>query len=136
MNKSARLIGSIARTLLALTFLFSGFVKAIDPIGTVYKIEDYLTAFGGFFSSLLPLATTAAVLLILTEWTLGVMMLCNIRTQWTAWLSLAFYLVMTPLTLPLMSRPTLSVQLRLMGIAAPEATTVPLLAEGSLPSRV
>ncbi|MBR4520902.1 MAG: DoxX family protein [Paludibacteraceae bacterium] len=99
MNKSARLIGSIARTLLALTFLFSGFVKAIDPIGTVYKIEDYLTAFGGFFSSLLPLATTAAVLLILTEWTLGVMMLCNIRTQWTAWLSLAFYLVMTPLTL-------------------------------------
>lgn len=99
MNKSARLIGSIARTLLALTFLFSGFVKAIDPIGTVYKIEDYLTAFGGFFSSMLPLATTAAVLLILTEWTLGVMMLCNIRTQWTAWLSLAFYSVMTPLTL-------------------------------------
>ena len=99
MNKSARITGSIARTLLALTFLFSGFVKAVDPVGTVYKIQDYLTAFGGVFTSLLPLATVAAVLLILTEWTLGVMMLCNIRTQWTAWLSLAFYLVMTPLTL-------------------------------------
>ena len=99
MNKTARIIGSVARTLLALTFLFSGFVKAVDPVGTVYKIEDYLTAFGGVFTSLLPLATVAAVLLILTEWTLGVMMLCNIRTQWTAWLSLAFYLVMTPLTL-------------------------------------
>ena len=100
MNKKiAHIIGSIARTLLALTFLFSGFVKAIDPLGTVYKIEDYLTAFGGFFTSLLPLATLAAVLLILTEWTLGVMMLCNIRTQLTAWLSLAFYAVMTPLTL-------------------------------------
>ena len=99
INKPARLIGSIARTLLALTFLFSGFVKAVDPVGTVYKIQDYLTAFGGVFTSLLPLATVAAVLLILTEWTLGVMMLMNIRTQWTAWLSLAFYLVMTPLTL-------------------------------------
>lgn len=99
MNKSARITGSVARTLLALTFLFSGFVKAVDPVGTVYKIQDYLTAFGGVFTSLLPLATVAAVLLILTEWTLGVMMLMNIRTQWTAWLSLAFYLVMTPLTL-------------------------------------
>ncbi len=99
MNKTAHITGSIARTLLALTFLFSGFVKAVDPVGTVYKIEDYLTAFGGVFTSLLPLATVAAVLLILTEWTLGVMMLCNIRTQITAWLALAFYLVMTPLTL-------------------------------------
>lgn len=99
MNKTARITGSIARTLLALTFLFSGFVKAVDPLGTVYKIEDYLTAFGGVFTSLLPLATLAAVLLILTEWTLGVMMLCNIRTQLTAWLALAFYAVMLPLTL-------------------------------------
>ena len=98
-RKYLHITGSVARTLLALTFLFSGFVKAIDPLGTVYKIEDYLTAFGGFFTSLLPLATLAAVLLILTEWTLGVMMLCNIRTQLTAWLSLAFYAVMTPLTL-------------------------------------
>lgn len=99
MNKASHIIGSIARTLLALTFLFSGFVKAVDPLGTIYKIEDYLTAFGGFFTSLLPLATLAAVLLILIEWTLGVMMLCNIRTGLTAWLSLAFYAVMTPLTL-------------------------------------
>ena len=99
MRKSLHIIGSIARTLLALTFLFSGFVKAVDPLGTVYKIEDYLTAFGGVFTSLLPLATLAAVLLILTEWTLGVMMICNIRTGLTAWLSLAFYAVMTPLTL-------------------------------------
>ncbi|MBO4362192.1 MAG: DoxX family protein, partial [Paludibacteraceae bacterium] len=83
INQPAHITGSIARTLLALTFLFSGFVKAIDPLGTVYKIEDYLTAFGGVFTSLLPLATTAAVLLILTEWTLGVMMLLNVRTGLT-----------------------------------------------------
>lgn len=99
MRKTLHIIGSVARTLLALTFLFSGFVKAVDPLGTVYKIEDYLTAFGGFFTSWLPLATVAAVLLILTEWTLGVLMLCNVWTKVTSWLSLLFYLVMTPLTL-------------------------------------
>lgn len=97
--KPAHIIGSTARTLLALTFLFSGFVKAVDPLGTVYKIEDYLKAFGGFFTDLLPLAGMAAVCLILVEWMLGVCMLFNIRTKITVWLSLAFYLVMTPLTL-------------------------------------
>ena len=94
-----RLIASISRTLLGIVFVFSGVVKAIDPQGTVYKIEDYLKAFGGFFTDLLPLAETAAWLLIITELLLGVCMLLNVRTQWTAWISLLFYLVMTPLTL-------------------------------------
>ena len=98
-NKLAHIIGSCARTLLALTFLFSGFVKAVDPLGTVYKIEDYLKAFGGFFTDLLPLAGVAAVCLIMVEWLLGVCMLCNIRTKLTSWFALAFYLFMTPLTL-------------------------------------
>jgi len=99
MKRAEHITGSVIRTLLALTFLFSGFVKAVDPLGTVYKIEDYLKAFGGVFTDLLPLAGTAAVLLILTEWLLGWAMLCNVRTQWTGWIALAFYLVMTPLTL-------------------------------------
>lgn len=99
MQKIKHIIASIARTLLGVVFIFSGFVKAVDPLGTVYKIEDYLKAFGGFFTDLLPLAGTAAVILITVEFTLGVMMLCNIRTNWTSWLSLAFYAVMTPLTL-------------------------------------
>ena len=93
------MLGSISRTLLALTFLFSGFVKAVDPFGTVYKIEDYLKAFGGFCNHLLPLSEVAAVCLIAFELLLGVCMLLNVRTQWTSWLSLLFYLVMTPLTL-------------------------------------
>ena len=99
MIKPTHIIGSVARTLLGITFLFSGFVKAVDPLGTVYKIEDYLKAFGGFFTELLPLAGAAAVCLILVEWLLGVSLFFNVRTQWTSWIALAFYLVMTPLTL-------------------------------------
>lgn len=95
----AHVIGSLCRTIIAAVFLFSGFVKAVDPLGTVYKIEDYLKAFGGFFTELLPLAGAAAVCLIAVEWLLGVCMLCNVRTKITVWLALAFYLVMTPLTL-------------------------------------
>ena len=95
----SRLIASISRTLLGLVFIFSGVVKAIDPLGTVYKIEDYLKAFGGFFTELLPMAEVAAWGLIILELLLGVCMVLNVRTQWTSWISLIFYLVMTPLTL-------------------------------------
>ena len=95
----ASIFAGISRTLLGLVFIFSGAVKAIDPLGTVYKIEDYLKAFGGFFTELLPLAEVAAWGLIILELLLGVCMVLNVRTQWTSWISLIFYLVMTPLTL-------------------------------------
>ncbi|MGM9838363.1 MAG: BT_3928 family protein [Paludibacteraceae bacterium] len=98
-NSTLHAVGSVARTLLALTFLYSGFVKAVDPLGTTYKIEDYLKAFGGFFDQLMPLAGAAAVALIAVEFALGFCMLLNVRTSWTSWLSLAFYAVMLPLTL-------------------------------------
>ncbi len=99
MKQIKTIIAAICRTLLGVVFVFSGVVKAIDPLGTVYKIEDYLKAFGGFFIDLLPLAEVVAWGLILLEVLLGVCMLLNVRTQLTSWLSLLFYCVMTPLTL-------------------------------------
>lgn len=99
-KKALHITGSIARTLLALIFLFSGFVKAVDPLGTVYKIQDYLhEGFGGVFQWAIPAAGVAAVCLITLEWLLGISMLLNVRTQWTSWITLLFYCIMTPLTL-------------------------------------
>lgn len=98
-KKIAHIIGAICRTLLGVTFIFSGFVKAIDPLGTTYKIEDYLNAFGGFFTTFTPLAEVAAWGLICFEFVLGVMLLLNVWTKVSSWLSLAMMLVMTPLTL-------------------------------------
>ena len=99
-KKALHITGSFARTLLALTFLFSGFVKAVDPLGTVYKIQDYLhEGFGGVFQWAIPAAGVAAVCLIALEWLLGIAMLLNVRTQWTSWITLLFYCIMTPLTL-------------------------------------
>lgn len=99
INRTLSIIGTTARTLLAITFLFSGFVKAIDPLGTTYKIEDYLKAFGGFFNSLLPLAPTAAWILIAAEFLIGFCLLLNIKTNITAYLALLFMIIMTPITL-------------------------------------
>ena len=47
-NKATHILTKIAvnigRLLMAITFIFSGFVKGIDPLGTQYKITDYLEA--------------------------------------------------------------------------------------------
>ena len=90
---------TVCRLLFGAVFIFSGFVKAIDPLGSTYKIQDYLTAFGGFFEHFLPLALPAAVALSTIELLIGLSLFFNIRARLGAWGGLLFMLVMTPLTL-------------------------------------
>ena len=88
----------IVRLVLALTYLFSGVVKLIDPRGTQYKIEDYGAAFG--MSNLLPegLPLVLACLLGIVEFLMGVYLFFGIRRRLATTVSLCFMLVMTPLT--------------------------------------
>ncbi|MBO4369736.1 MAG: DoxX family protein [Paludibacteraceae bacterium] len=98
MNKTVkRFISIICRVILGVVFLFSGFVKSVDPLGTAYKITDYFEAFGmDFFSGMsLPLA----ILLIIVEFTIGFNFLFGVQTRKTSWVAVLFMLVMTPLTL-------------------------------------
>lgn len=87
------------RLLISLLFIFSGFVKAVDPLGTVYKIQDYLTAFGGVFGSLTVVAYPVAFLLILLELMIGLDLLFQVHVRISSLLAFLFMLVMTPLTL-------------------------------------
>ncbi len=89
---------NICRFILGATFVFSGFVKAVDPLGTYYKIQDYLTAFG--MQQLLPdiVPLILSVLLATIEFGVGVHLLLGIKRRATTRLALLIMLVMTPLT--------------------------------------
>ena len=84
---------------LAATFILSGFVKAVDPLGTQYKIHDYLAAMG--LAQHIPdlLTLTAAVLLAAMEFILGICLLFAIRRRLVSKVVLVVMAVMTPLTL-------------------------------------
>lgn len=89
---------NIARLALATVFILSGFVKAVDPLGTQYKIADYAEA---MHIQLAPdfFTLAASVALSAFEFGLGICMLFAIRRRVVARLLLLVMLVMTPLTL-------------------------------------
>jgi uncharacterized membrane protein YphA (DoxX/SURF4 family) len=97
MNTLKKIIVEFCRLLLGAVFIFSGFVKALDPMGTMYKNQDYLSAFGlDFFNFLaLPLAFVQ----IAVEFGMGVCLLLGIFRRFHAILFLIFMCLMTPLTL-------------------------------------
>lgn len=87
----------LARVVVGVTFLFSGFVKAIDPLGFVYKIEDYLIELQ--LTELFPLALPAAIIMVVAEFSLGVTLLLGVYRKWTVRLIGLFMAFFTPLTL-------------------------------------
>ena len=91
-------ITTVCRFVLAVVFIFSGFVKAIDPLGTQYKIQDYLDAFGwtGVFPEFVPFVASA--LLGMLEFCLGVYLFFGIRRIIAPRAVVAVMAVMTPLT--------------------------------------
>jgi hypothetical protein len=98
-TKPGRVVLHLLRLITSFVFIFSGFVKAVDPLGTVYKIEDYLMAFGPAWHSLSVVAFPAALLLIALELMIGIQLLFVVRFRINTLLAMLFMLVMTPLTL-------------------------------------
>ncbi|MBQ2208971.1 MAG: triose-phosphate isomerase [Prevotella sp.] len=94
-----KVVVNIARVVLAVVLILSGFVKAVDPLGTQYKIADYLGAL--HLAQYIPDAMMlgASVLLSAFEFMLGTLLLLAIRRRTVSLLTLLLFLVMTPLTL-------------------------------------
>jgi uncharacterized membrane protein YphA (DoxX/SURF4 family) len=97
MNKIVNVLARIFMIVVGLTFLFSGFVKAVDPVGGAIKFEDYFNAFHlGFLGFLsLPLSVVLAAI----EFLIGAHLVMAIRVKLTSWLALLFMSFFTLLTL-------------------------------------
>ena len=99
MQKLRITVVNVCRFVLAATFIFSGYVKAIDPLGTLYKLKDYAAAMS--LNGLLPdwVLVGVAIALGALEFALGVFMLFAVRRHVVSRITLAFMTAMTALTL-------------------------------------
>ena len=95
-EKPLSLLVSCIQNFIGLFFIFSGFVKAVDPLGTSYKIEEYFVEFGLGFLEHYTLAIS--VITIVLEIVLGVTLLLGYQKTITAWLLLLLILFFTFLT--------------------------------------
>ncbi len=97
MQKLNTALLALSRLVIGLTFIFSGFVKAIDPVGSAIKFEDYFEALHlGFLA---PYALGLAFLLAAFEFLMGVNVLLSLSPRHTAYYVLIMMSLMTPLTL-------------------------------------
>lgn len=90
--------------------IFSGFVKAVDPMGTAYKMEQYFTAFeetakGSFLKFMAPVfpflsnySISFSVFMIVFEIVLGIMLIIGYQRKLSAWLYLILMVFFTLLT--------------------------------------
>lgn len=91
-------ITHIFRFLIGILFVFSGFVKLVDPIGSAYKFEEYFGADVLNLEFLIPYALPFSILLIIIEIMLGVMLLLGYKPKFTVRSLFALTLVFLFLT--------------------------------------
>ncbi len=92
----------VARWFVGIVFLFSSFVKGVDPMGTTFKVQEYMTAWsiGNIsFEWALPLAGFLSVGLICAEFVIGVLLITNAYRRLSAWGLAAMMLFFTVTTL-------------------------------------
>ena len=95
---------NIARILVGVLFIFSGLVKAIDPLGLAYKMQEFFDVWAaegvmkGLMLWLNEQALMFSILMITLEVVLGVALLSGWRTKLVSWLLLLLVLFFTFLT--------------------------------------
>ncbi len=94
--KTENILTLISRIILGSVFIFSGFVKGVDPLGSAYKFTDYFNAFNlGFLE---PLALVLAFSLAALEFLIGISLLFRIRYHLGVWAILVFMSYFTIIT--------------------------------------
>jgi uncharacterized membrane protein YphA (DoxX/SURF4 family) len=91
-----KIITNIARILVGVLFIFSGFIKANDAVGFSYKLVEYFEVFGTHF--FIPIALPLAMFICIFEIVLGFTLLMGARVKLTLWLLLLMIVFFTFLT--------------------------------------
>ena len=80
-----KLIVHLTRIFVGAMFVFSGFVKLVDPIGSQYKFEEYFGESVLNLEFLIPYALPFSIVLIIVEIMLGVSLLLGYKSKRTIW---------------------------------------------------
>jgi uncharacterized membrane protein YphA (DoxX/SURF4 family) len=91
-----KILRTLFRIIVGLVFIYSGFVKGIDPLGTVYRMDDYFQVFSMPFFSSFSLFLT--IFLCTIEFTIGVSLLFNLWIRKTVWILMPMMIFFTILT--------------------------------------
>lgn len=92
-----KLLRNLCRIIVGIVFIYSGFVKGVDPWGSAYKFTDYFNAFG--MSWMASVTLTLSFLLSMAEFLIGICLFLNIKIKTAAWGAILFMGFFTPLTL-------------------------------------
>ncbi|MBL0308443.1 MAG: DoxX family protein [Bacteroidetes bacterium] len=106
VKKPTNIYVTFLQDFIGVFFIFSGFVKAVDPLGTSFKMHEYFEAFAqeGFrplWEFLTGFSTAFAILMIAAELFFGFMLLLGWKTRWTVgfiWLLTLFFTFLTGYT--------------------------------------
>lgn len=99
-----KLLVNFARTVVGILFIFSGLVKAIDPLGLAYKMQEFFEVWAadGYLTGLMhwlnDQALIFSILMITLEVVLGVALLLGWRKNMVSWLLLLLMVFFTFLT--------------------------------------
>ena len=88
----------IVRAFVGILFIFSGYVKLVDPIGFSYKLEEYFGPDVLGLEFLVPFALALSVAIVIFELVLGVMLLLGFAKRFTVWSLLLMIIFFTFLT--------------------------------------
>ena len=91
-----KILRTVFRIIVGLVFVYSGFVKGIDPLGFGYRLEDYFVVFN--LPAFIPFTLFLTIFLCVLEFSLGISLLFNLWIRKTVWLLLPMMIFFTILT--------------------------------------
>lgn len=103
-GEAMKIIVNIARVIVGILFIFSGLVKANDPLGLSYKMQEFFDVWGsyqslhGLMQWLNNYALTFSIITITLEIVVGVAILLGWAKRFIAWLLLLLIIFFTFLT--------------------------------------